>query len=72
MSCYLRHLKGEIEQAGIELTKQNRKAVDELLHSYVRVKYKNCPRAWRAIKNAIRSDDESRAKLVAALRRKFA
>ncbi|HSV42848.1 MAG TPA: hypothetical protein VLH13_05505 [Methanomassiliicoccales archaeon] len=50
MSCYLRHLEKELAEAGVPLTRENRKNVDEALHRLVQVDYKHCPDAWRAIK----------------------
>ncbi|MBI2909783.1 MAG: hypothetical protein HYX92_19260 [Chloroflexi bacterium] len=50
MSCYLRHLDSVLAEAGIELTRENRKRVDQAIHLAVGVAYKECPRAWRQVK----------------------
>jgi predicted Fe-Mo cluster-binding NifX family protein len=59
MSCYFRHLKDIFSEAGIEVTPANRKKVDQAIHQIVRVDYKECPSAWKNIKQEM-SDDENR------------
>ena len=56
MSCYLRHIEDILKEAGIKLTKENRKAVDEKIHEIVKVKYKYCPKAWKVVKERILKD----------------
>ncbi len=51
MSCYFRHMQGMFDEAGIKVTPENRKAVDQAVHKIVDVEYKNCPATWKAIKN---------------------
>ncbi len=58
MSCYFRHLKEILDSAGIEVTKDNKKKVDEAIHKLVKVKYKDCPRAWKKIKETILLDEK--------------
>lgn len=58
MTCYFRHLKGVFEKAGIEVTSENKRDVDKLIHSVVRKKYKNCPAAWREVKKRIAEDED--------------
>lgn len=59
MTCYLRHLQRIFEKAGIEVTSQNKRDVDRVIHRIVGVKYKNCPVAWREVKKGIAADEES-------------
>ena len=47
MSCYFRHLKEELAEAGITVTPQNKKAVDRAIHGLVEIDYKDCPRTWK-------------------------
>jgi len=42
MSCYFRHLKGVMAEAGVEVTQANKKDVDRALHEIVGVAYKDC------------------------------
>ncbi len=56
MSCYLRHIQAELEAAGIEINKENRKRVDQAIHRTVGVDYKDCPRAWKQVKGHMAKD----------------
>ena len=38
------------ERAGIVVTKDNKKNIDQMIHELVGVNYKDCPAAWKAIK----------------------
>ncbi len=71
MSCYFRHLKDIFEEAGIEVTKDNKKEIDRVIHGLVNVAYKNCPPTWKAIKERIREDAEARNQFVEGLRREL-
>jgi hypothetical protein len=68
MSCYFRHLKTVFDEAGIEVTPDNKKKVDQLIHEMVEVGYKDCPTAWKALKQQVLADDERRKPLVDGLR----
>ncbi len=57
MTCYFRHLKQVFEKAGIEVTPANKKEIDRIIHEIVGVNYKNCPAAWRQVKNCILDDE---------------
>ena len=63
MSCYLRHLKGVFDEAGIVVTSANRKQIDQTIHQVVGVGYKNCPATWKKIKED-RKDEKKRQALV--------
>jgi len=58
MTCYFRHLKEVFKKAGIEVTSENRREVDMVIHSIVGVEYKNCPSAWREVKKKIAEDED--------------
>ena len=60
MSCYLRHMKDILDEAGIEVTKENRKQIDQAIHQAVDVAYKNCSVTCKKIKTDIKDDDEKR------------
>ena len=68
MSCYLRHMKDVLSEAGIEVTVANKKQVDQALHRIVGVTYKDCPAAWKALKNEILTDEVKTRELVETLR----
>ena len=50
MSCYLRHLGDVIAEAGIELSKENRKTVDNTIRRIVGKANCNCPEVWKEVK----------------------
>ncbi len=59
MTCYFRHLKEVFKKAGIEVTNDNKREIDKIIHGLVGVEYKNCPAAWREVKNRIAQDEDS-------------
>ncbi len=50
MSCYFRHMKDLLVEAGVEVTPENKKEVDRIIHQIVGVAYKDCPSTWRRLK----------------------
>ena len=60
MTCYFRHkqMKEIFEKAGVEITKENRKQIDRVIHSIVGVDYKNCSATWKAVKLKLSDNDE--------------
>ena len=64
MTCYFRHLKEVFQKAEITVTPQNKKQIDRIIHDIVGVEYKNCPAAWRQVKQRMAEDV---AKFVAML-----
>ena len=67
MCCYLRHIKNNLDEAGIAITPANRKQVDQAIHQAVGVAYRNCPVTWRKIKEDIKGDEEKRRVLIKQL-----
>jgi len=59
MTCYFRHLQNIFKKAGIEVTKQNKRDIDRVIHRIVNVEYKNCPAAWREVKKRLAEDEET-------------
>jgi len=70
MSCYFRHMEDIFTEAGIQVTKENKKELDRLLHELVDVKYKSCSPTWSLIKE-LRADEVSRRKLVDNLKTRW-
>lgn len=68
MTCYFRHQNDLFEEAGITVTKENRKAIDRAVHEVVGVKYKDCPSAWREVEKRI-ADKAARAAFVQDLKK---
>jgi len=71
VTCYFRHLQEIFEQANIQVTRENRKEIDRVLHEIVGVGYKDCPSAWRGLKNRLK-DERSKLELVAELKARVA
>ncbi len=67
MSCYLRHIKDILDEAGIAITPTNKKQIDQAVHQAVGVTYKSCPATWRKIKEDIKVDEEKRRALIKQL-----
>lgn len=59
MSCYLRHLKDLLNEAGIEVKAGSRKQIDETIHEIVGVAYKDCA-AWKQVKKQLQDENERR------------
>ena len=68
MSCYFRHMKDVLEEAGVKITKENKKEVDRIIHGLVDMEYKNCSPTWKAIKEHIRGDDKARSQFIKKLK----
>jgi len=66
MSCYFRHLKEIFDEAGIVVTSDNRKQIDQAIHKIVSVNYKDCPHAWKNVKQQI-ADEQKRQELIQKL-----
>lgn len=58
MTCYFRHLKEFFAEAGITITKENKKEVDRIIHDIVGVEYKNCSATWKEVKKRIANNKE--------------
>lgn len=45
-----------LEEAGITVTKENKKDIDKVLHSLVGVEYKNCSSTWKELKSMLQNE----------------
>ncbi len=59
MTCYFRHMSRVFDDLGVEITKENKKGIDRVIHELVGVEYKNCSDAWRAVKKNLAEDEEA-------------
>ena len=59
MACYFRHIQHIFKKAGIEVTSENKREVDRVIHGIVGIEYTNCPAAWREVQKRISEDEES-------------
>ncbi len=68
MSCYFRHMKNILDEAGVVVTKENKKEIDRIIHNLVNVEYKNCPTTWMTVKERIKGDEEARRRFIIILK----
>ena len=71
MSCYFRHMKDILEEAGIEITKDNKKDIDRIIHGLVDVTYKDCSPTWKKVKEHIKTDEAARNQFVENLKKEI-
>jgi len=67
MSCYFRHIKNVLDEAGIVVTPSNKKQIDQAIHQMVGVTYKACPAAWKGLKQQIIGDEQKRRDFIKKL-----
>ncbi|MCL2337647.1 MAG: hypothetical protein FWC60_09530 [Firmicutes bacterium] len=71
MSCYLRHLGGVMEKAGVTpATKEERRRVDRAVREIVGIADAKCPEVWREVKKQLQ-EPAGEEKLVTGLREKI-
>jgi len=68
MSCYFRHMKEVLDEVGVEITVDNRKEIDAILHGIAGVDYKSCSPAWKKIKEMVKGDPADRERFVEKLK----
>ncbi|MBM3699709.1 MAG: hypothetical protein FJW68_02170 [Actinobacteria bacterium] len=44
-----------LKTAGIEVTKENKKDIDRAIHKITGINYKDCPDAWKKVKEIIKT-----------------
>lgn len=57
MTCYFRHLDKVFKKAGIEVTNQNKRTIDRVIHEIVGVEYKDCSATWKKVKERLAEDE---------------
>jgi hypothetical protein len=50
-------MSGIMEEAGVTITKENKKDIDRALHSLVNVEYKNCSATWKELKKIQQTEE---------------
>lgn len=58
MTCYFRYMKDVFAEAGVEVTKENRKEIDRKIHELLGVEYKDCSTTWKHVKARLAEDRE--------------
>jgi hypothetical protein len=59
MTCYFRHLQKIFEKAGLDVTTENKRDVDKVIHGIVNIDYKNCSATWKEVKKKIAEDEDN-------------
>jgi len=67
VSCYLRHLRGILSEAGVEVTPSNKKQIDRAIHQIVQVNYKDCFQTWARLERQIIGDEQKKQDLIEKL-----
>ena len=69
MSCYFRYLKDVFAEAGIRVTPDKKRTIDQAIHTWAKVAYKHCmPDCWSKVKPVLRNASKC-ATLIATLKR---
>ncbi len=68
MSCYFRHIKDILQEAGISVNPENKKPIDRAIHEIVGSSYKDCPETWRKIKQELIGNEQNRQKFIDKLK----
>jgi hypothetical protein len=60
MTCYFKNSRMTelFAELGIKVTKENMKDIDERLHEYLSVDYRNCAATWKMIRKRLQEDGE--------------
>ncbi|TXT56545.1 MAG: hypothetical protein BAJATHORv1_20134 [Candidatus Thorarchaeota archaeon] len=60
MTCYFSNsrMKELFNELGIEVTKENKQAIDEKLHFWLSVDYPNCAATWKLIRKRLKEDGQ--------------
>ena len=64
MSCYLHNLKDILNEAGVEISADNRKQIDRAIHGIVNTTYKDCPGTWKQVKQKLASSEAEKREFV--------
>ena len=46
------------QEAGLTITKENKKDIDRAIHGIVGIEYKNCSATWKEVKKKLAEDKE--------------
>ena len=71
MRCYFRHMKDVLEEAGVEITKDNKREIDRIIHGLVDMAYKDCSSAWKNVKERIKADEAARGQFIKNLKKEI-
>ena len=60
MTCYFKNSRmiELFNELGVTVTKENRDDLNEALHDYLSVDYKNCAATWKMVRKRLKEDGE--------------
>jgi hypothetical protein len=61
-------MKDVLEEAGIQITPENKKEIDRIIHGLVDVAYKDCSPTWKEVKARIQADPDARERFIRDLK----
>jgi hypothetical protein len=64
-------MKDVLEEAGIDITKDNKKEIDRIIHGLVDVAYKDCSPTWKNVKEHIKVDEATRDQFIKNLKKEI-
>jgi hypothetical protein len=64
-------MKGVLQEAGVEITPEDKKEIDRIIHELVEVEYKNCSPTWKGVKELIKGDEASRSRFITRLKERL-
>ena len=67
MPCYFRHLKDILDEAGIEVTSNNKRQIDQAIHRISGTTYKDCPATWKTLKEQIIGSEQKKREFIKKL-----
>jgi hypothetical protein len=62
-------MKDILIEAGIDVSEENKKEIDQIIHRLVAVEYKNCSPTWKAVKEHIKGDEAKRKQFIGKLKK---
>jgi molecular chaperone GrpE (heat shock protein) len=64
----LHNLKDILNEAGVEITADNRQQIDRAMHEIVNTTYKDCPGTWKQVKQKLASSEVKKREFVKKLK----
>jgi uncharacterized protein with HEPN domain len=52
-------MKNVFSKVGIEVTNENKRELDRVIHAYVGVEYKDCSSTWKVVKERLAVNEEA-------------
>jgi hypothetical protein len=62
-------MKEVFREAGVEVTKENKKDIDRAVHKIAGIEYKDCSTTWRTLKADFLGNENERAAFVEKLKK---